>query len=289
MLAFSPILVHNTQKTSQAALVMLNTYLNKIKRNEKSIFLTPCSQPEIRQIILSLKNKKSSGHDGISNLLLKDLVDVLTYPLHIIFNKCLIQGIFPDIMKIADIVPLHKNGNIHIVDNYRPISLLMTISKILEKLVYNRVYAFLNKTNQIYDSQYGFRSKHSCEHAISELVGNILKGKENGEHTISVFLDLSKAFDMLEYSTLFQKLDIYGIRGTALNWFKSYLTNREMRTKCIINDKVRYSDRKKITYGIPPQGSCLGPLLFLIFCNDLHLNLEFTKCILFADRYNYLL
>ena len=141
---------------------------------------------------------------------------------------------------------------------------------------------FLNKTNQIYDSQYGFRSKHSCEHAISELVGNILKGKENREHTISMFLDLSKAFDTLEYSTLFQKLDLYGIRGTALNWFKSYLTNREMRTKCIINDKVRYSDSKKITYGAP-QGSCLGPLLFLTFCNDLHLNLEFTKCILFAD------
>ena len=131
-------------------------------------------------------------------------------------------------MKIADVVPLHKSGNIHMVENYRPISLLMTISKILEKLVYNHVYTFLNNTNQIYDSQYGFHSKHSCEHAISELVGNILKGKENGEHTISVFLDLSKAFDTLEYSTLFKKLEIYGIRGTALDWFKSYLTNREM-------------------------------------------------------------
>ena len=151
------------------------TYLSKIKRNKKSIFLAPCTQSEIRQIILSLKNKKSSGHDCISNLLLKDLVDVLTYPLHIIFNKCLIQGIFPDIMKIADVVPLHKSVSVHILDNYRPVSLLMTISKILEKLVYNHVYAFLDKTDQFYDSQYGFRSKHSCEHAISELVGNILK------------------------------------------------------------------------------------------------------------------
>ena len=158
----------------------------------------------------------------------------------------------------------------------------MTISKILEKLVYNRVYTFLNKTNQIYESQYGFHSKHSCEHAISKLVDNILKGKENGEHTLSVFLDLSKVFDTLEYSTLFKKLEIYGIHGTALDWFKSYLTNREMQTKCIINDKVCYSDKKNITYGAP-QESCLGPLIFLIFCNDLHLNLEFTKCILFAD------
>ena len=116
---------------------------------KKVSFLSPCNQPEIRQIILSLKNKKSSGHDGISNLLLKDLVDVLTISsTHYSLIKCLTQGIFPDIMKIADVVPLHKNGNIHMVDNYRPISLLMTISKILEKLVYNRVYTFLNKTNQ---------------------------------------------------------------------------------------------------------------------------------------------
>ena len=90
------------------------------------------------------------------------------------------------------------------------------------------------------------------------LVGNILKGKENGEHTISVFLDLSKAFDTLEYSTLFKKLEIYGIRGTALDWFKSYLTNREMQTKCIINDKVCYSD-KKISHMEPHKDHVWDP------------------------------
>ena len=143
-----------------------------------------------RKLILSLENKKSSGHDGIMNILLKDLVDVISKPLEVIFNLSLWEDTFPDMMKIADVTPLHKNGDVHVVDNYRPISLLMTISKILEKLVYIRVYTFLNKTNQIYDSQYGFRSKHSCEHAIPELVGNIVKNKEKGEHTISIFLDL---------------------------------------------------------------------------------------------------
>ena len=97
-----------------------------------------------------MKSKRSSGHDGISNLLLKELSDVISHPLSIIFNCLIESGVFPDLMKIADVIPLHKSGNVHVVDNYRPISLLMTVSKILEKIMYTRVYTFLNTTNQIY-------------------------------------------------------------------------------------------------------------------------------------------
>ena len=111
-----------------------------------------------------------------------------------------------------------------------------------------------------------------------------MKGQEKGEHTISIFLDLSKAFNTLEHSTLLKKLEIYGIRGVPLNWFKDYLDNRSLRVKCTTtnSDESIYSDYKSITYGTP-QGSCLGPLLFLVFCNDLYLNLMYSSCILFAD------
>ena len=142
--------------------------------------------------------------------------------------------------------------------------------KILEQVVHKRTYEFLNKHNQFYNSQYGFRSHHSCENTIAELVGNILKNKENGKTTISLFLDLSKAFDSLQHETLLKKLEIYGIRGVALKWFSSYLKDRSMRVKCTTGlSNSELSQTYKTDFGTP-QGSCLGPLLFIIFCNDLN-------------------
>ena len=134
-------------------------------------------------------------------------------------------------MKHADVVPLFKGGDEHALGNYRPISLLLALSKILEKVIYARVYNFLNVTNQIFKSQYGFRSKHSCKHAMSELVGNILKGLETNKSTICIYLDLSKAFDTLEHSTLFRKMECYGIRGVALDWVQKLFSKSYIKTK----------------------------------------------------------
>ena len=136
-------------------------------------------------------------------------------------------------MKITEVIPLYKGKEKDLSINYRPISLLLTISKILEKIIYKRTYNFLDENGQLYSSQYGFRSKHSCENAISELIGHVVKSHDHKEHTAAIFLDLCKAFDTLCHNILLAKLKKYGIRGTSLNWFKSYLEQRKLRTKCM--------------------------------------------------------
>ena len=257
-------------------------YMNKIAHNKASMFLMPTDPHEINKLIGELPNKNSSGYDDISNMLLKKIGPSIVEPLARIFNNSFTEGVFPNSMKLADVVPLFKNKKREHTNNYRPISLLITISKLLEKLIYKRTYSFLEKHELIYKSQYGFRSNHSCEQAVNELIGEIAKSKENGKITAAIFLDLSKAFDTLNHPLLLRKLERYGIRGNTLKWFESYLSNRSLRAKVSTSNGITYSDTKEINYGTP-QGSCLGPLLFLIFTNDLHLNLEFCECILFAD------
>ena len=172
-----------------------------------------------------LPNKRSSGHDRINNIILKEIGEYICIPLTYLFNESMTTG---DAMKLAEVVPLHKGKARCEVENYRPISLLLTISKLLEKLMYSRVYDFLISSNQLYESQYGFRKNHACEHAIGEFISEVVKNIQLGKITAGIFLDLSKAFDTLEHSVVYQKLERYGIRGNALDWFKSYLSNRKL-------------------------------------------------------------
>ena len=193
-------------------------------------------------------------------------------------------GIFPDIMKMAEVVPLYKGKSRENETNYRPISLLTTMSKVMEKVVYQRVYQFLTNTGQICETQYGFRSNHSCEHAIAQVIGNILKNLEGNKSTIAVMLDLSKAFDTIEHRIMIQKLELFGVWGVCLDWFRSYLENRQMRVKCRVTSSQgeTVSDYHTVNYGTP-QGSCLGPLIFLIFVNDMRLHLTDVDSVQFAD------
>ena len=259
-------------------------YLRVLQSNHSSLFLYPSDIKELKSLISQLPQKNSHGYDEISNIMLKNIANEIAQPLMILINQSLEDGKFPSAMKLAEVVPLFKSKDRSDESNYRPISLLTTMSKIMEKVVYKRVYDFLTNTSQLSNTQFGFRAKHSCEHAVGQSIGTVLKNMENNKSTVAVLLDLSKAFDTIEHGIMLEKLELYGVRGIALQWFKSYLENRKLRVKCrtACSQENTYSDTYDIEYGTP-QGSCLGPLIFLIFVNDMSLHVNDVDVIQFAD------
>ena len=229
--------------------------------------LTPVDPVEILKTVKLMKPKTSQGHDHISTKLLKETIDLILIPLTHIINQSFISGIVPENMKIAKIIPIFKSGNQEIMNNYRPISLLPAFSKLLEKLVCKRLTSFLETNHILYKHQYGFRKKHSTIHPILHLLKYISENndKPTKDITLAVFIDLSKAFDTICHTTLLNKLNFYGIRGITNEWFKSYLTKRKQYT--VINSSK--SALEDITCGVP-QGSILGPILFLLYINDIN-------------------
>ena len=200
-------------------------------------------------------------------------------------NLSFITGIVPKELKLAKVVPVFKSGANNEFTNYRPISVLCTLSKIYERLVYNRLINFLLKNDALYKYQFGFRDKHSTELALILLMDKITAAFDNNEFTVAVFLDLSKAFDMVNHSIIINKLEHYGVRGIPLSWFKSYFSYRKQYVSYNGTDS---SLCNTISCDVP-QGSILGPLLFSIFINDLHNASNSLFYILFADDSNLLL
>ena len=252
------------------------------ERSINSIFLDAIMEKEIEIEISSLNGNKSCGHDEIPPKLVKEISKQIVKPLTHIYNQSLLTGVIPNDLKIAIVTPVFKANNKKEFSNYRPISVLPCFSKILEKIMYKRVVKYLDKHNMLFESQYGFRKKkHSTNLATIELVTKILQAIDNNEYTIGVFLDLAKAFDTVNHEILLKKLEHYGIRGIALEWFQNYLTNR----KQIIKYKLEKSESLTIKCGVP-QGSVLGPLLFLIYMNDISKCSEILSIILFGDDTN---
>ena len=247
---------------------------------QNSIFLRPVESSEVHDVIRNFKNK-STLDTKIEPLKLANKNFFFTETIAKMISSSFEQGIFPQALKLARVVPIHKEGSRTDVTNYRPISLLSTLSKVYEKLMHNRVYEFLEKNGTLFESQYGFRPGRSCEHALLEANNHLLETLSKKQIALLLLIDFSKAFDIVEHSILLHKLNHYGIRGMAYEWFKSYLSNREQFVA--VNDAQ--SSTKVMNYGVP-QGSILGPLLFIIYINDLPNISKIARFILYADDAN---
>ena len=254
-----------------------SSYLNN--PTVQSMFLTPVDSNEIITIVNKMKPKTSSGHDNISTKLIKHSLFQILTPLTNIINKSFTTGIVPAQLKKAKVIPIYKKADPKLLDNYRPISLLPAFSKILEKAIFNRMTNYLNSNNLFYKHQYGFRPKHATIHPILHLLNHCAESTNTypKQYTLSIFCDLSKAFDVINHTILLHKLENLGLRGTIKIWLQNYLSQR---TQYVEIDNIK-SDVCTNECGVP-QGSILGPLLYLIYVNDIA-NSNNGKLLSFAD------
>ena len=272
-------------ETTKKSIKYSHKHFSDYLSNESSstIFLQPTDKEEIANIISSLNSNKTSGPNSIPYRVLFLLKNEISKQLADLFNLSFMTGVFPSVLKTAKVVPVFKKDSKLNYSNYRPISLLSNIEKILEKLMYKRLYAFLDYNNIIYDLQFGFRQQYSTSHALINITENIRKALDDGNIECGVFVDLQKALDTVDHQILLAKLNHYGIRGVSNDWFKSYLSNRNQ----YVSINGYESGLAAINCGVP-QGSVLGPLLFLLYINDLNQAIKFCKVHHFADDTNLL-
>ena len=239
---------------------------------------SPITSNEVCQTLGSLKNS-APGFDNVNAELLQVISDVIAEPLTHIFNLSFSNRIVPQELKTAKIIPIYKGEDPTIFTNYRPVSLLPTISKILEKLSYNRLLRYLDKNDILFQHQYGFRTSGSTYMAITHLTNELYKAKDKNQSTKGIFLVLSKAFDTVNHHILLQKLKRLGLDKQALFWFTSYL---EHRLQFVAFKGVNSSTH--VTKCGVPQRSVLGPLLYLIYINDLaNVSDQISKILLAYD------
>ena len=210
----------------------LNTFFDYLDPPlNRTFFFDPIIPEDINFEISILQDNKAHGLYSSPVRLLKLAKSVISVPLATIFNQSIFLGIFPSKLKRAKIIPILTDEDDSMPENYRPTSLLSIYSRIFEKLMYSRLTKFVKDCHILYDQQYGFRSKHSTQHAILDIVNTILQNMDNGKFSCGVFIDLKKAFDTVNHEILLAKLENYGVRGVINSWFRSYLTDRKQNTE----------------------------------------------------------
>jgi hypothetical protein len=258
-------------------------FLNEPMPNASPEDFLPTNAKEIYEHLSNLHINKGTGPNSIPTQILHLIKFEIAKPLANIINLSFSTGIHPDKLKIAQVLPIFKKGSKLLTCNYRPISLLSNLNKIFEKVIYSRVYNYFDINNLFYSLQFGFREKHSTNHALISIVDKINEALDNNKVACGVFVDFQKAFDTVNHEILLQKLSHYGIGGSINDWFRSYLHERKQYVS-ILGFNSSYST---LQHGVP-QGSVLGPLLFLIYINDLHKAIKFSTVFHFADDTNLL-
>jgi exonuclease III len=247
---------------SQPDIPGFEEHLNKVNT---TFSLRSISQDEVEKIMSKQQPKLSCGIDTINNKLVKTCSKGLAKPMTMIINKSIAEAQVPATYKKARLIPLFKKGATGDCGNYRPVSLLSALSKILEKVICKQMMSYLDENNLLCPDQFGFRPKSQTNHVVQKMMNTITNSAEQNKVTIATYLDLSKAFDCLQYDKLFKKLEALGFDTNATNWFKDYLSNR---TQCVDLDGP-LSDWEKVNLGVP-QGSICGPILFLLYINDVN-------------------
>ena len=250
-------------------------YLGESSPNSFSFMAT--TPLEIRNVIMHLDNKKASLNN-VPIFVLKKIAHIICPLLSDIFNDSINVGLFPDKLKSGRVIPLYKEGPPNDVSNYRPITTLSVFSKIFEKLVHKRMTPFITKYNIVKPYQFGFQKNKCTSDALLEFMENAFDSFNNNQYYLAIFLDFSKAFDTISHEILLKKIEHMGFRGPIHRWIKSYLTNRNQ----FVNIGEKSSEFLNVKMGVP-QGSTLGPLLFILYINDMSNSINNLKIVHFAD------
>ena len=256
----------------------ISHFMRKINPRNVVFKFREVSVQQTLKILKNIKSSKAAGIDTLPAKVIKDIAEEIAAPLAFLINRSLEQGVFPTAEKTAKVTPLYKSGDRTNTDNYRPISILNIISKVFERVVFDQLSDYLENNHLLTNYQYGFRRKRSTRDAVTIFTDHIKRNMDKSKVTGALYMDLRKAFDTVNHSCLLHKLPYYGILNSEIDWISSYLFER---SQIVFLDGV-FSSREYISHGVP-QGSILGPLLFVLLINDLPDQLKYCSVLMYAD------